>query len=67
MRRHHWIITVQYRDGVKIRTHTANGTVTPYSDATRQTVFEDALTHTLQQLDITEAAVLHYTLEPDEL
>lgn len=67
MTRQHWIITLQWQTPDGLATKTMDGTIDPNPGATRQDIYQGAYRFASEHLAATDAAVLSFTLEPDEL
>jgi hypothetical protein len=67
-KRWHWIITIAFRDsGGTDRMVTSEGTCAPLPGATRQEMFNLVYNRTVKQAEATDAFVLLFSLEPDDL
>ncbi|MEU3667551.1 hypothetical protein [Streptomyces virginiae] len=65
--RMHWIMTLQWSAADGLHTKTMDGTVEPNPGATRQDIYANAYEFASKHMGAKDAAVLSFTLEPDEL
>jgi hypothetical protein len=63
----HWIITLQWAEVDGLATKTMDGTIDPHPNTTRQDIYRGAYDHASREVGATDAAVLAYVLEDDEL
>lgn len=67
-RKYYWILTIQWADDWgHLRSQTADGSAAPQPGVTRGEVFTQVFGKMKEQLGADTAAVLFFSLEPDDL
>lgn len=66
-KRWYWIITISWNDMGQDRMVTSTGTCSPLPTSTREAMFNLLYNRTVKDAGATDAFVLFFSLEPDEL